>query len=98
MSVIEARWKNAVEFFVAELLPPIERREIGGDKIAAVTAQIFEIAGAKIIDHRQARLRKFFLQRESEIRADEAGPAGDEKVEVFRVHGAQFSDRLTNKS
>ena len=68
-----------VEFFVAELLLPIERGQILRDEIAAVTGQVLEIAGAKIIDHRQPRLRHSLLQSEDEIGADEAGAAGNEE-------------------
>ena len=74
--------KNRVELFVAELLPPIERRQILRDEIAAIAGEILEIAGAEIVDHRQSRFRESFLQSENEIRADEAGAAGDKEVEV----------------
>ena len=67
-----------VEFLVAELLPPIERGQILRDEIAAVAGQVLEIAGTKIIDHRQPRLRHPLLQAEHKIRADEAGTAGNE--------------------
>jgi len=72
--------ENGIELFVAKLFAPTECRQILGDKIAAVTAQILEIARTEIIDHRQARFRKFFLQREGEIGADEAGSTGDKKI------------------
>src|SRR2546427_11293435 len=36
--------------------------------------------GAEIVDHGQARVRKFSLQREGEIGADEAGATGNEEV------------------
>lgn len=73
--------KNRIEFFVAELLAPIECRQILGDKIASVSTKILEVAGAKIIDHGQARVRKFLLQGEREIGADEASSAGDDEIE-----------------
>ena len=47
--------KNRVELFVAELLPPIERREILRDEITAIAGEILEIARAEIVDHRQTR-------------------------------------------
>src|SRR6267143_642836 len=72
--------KNGLELFVAELFAQFERRQILRDEIAAVAAQIFKITGTKIIDHREARFRKFFLQREREVGADEAGAAGNEKI------------------
>ncbi len=75
--------ENAVEFFVAKLRLPIERREVGRDKIAAIAAQVFEIARAKIVDHGQTRRGIFLLQRKGEVGADEAGPTGDEKVRSF---------------
>ena len=46
-------------------------------EVATITGEIFEVARAKIVDHRQPRLRKFFLQRKGEIRANEAGASGD---------------------
>ena len=72
--------KNRVEFFVAELFAPIQRGQILRDEIAAITLQILEIAGAKIVDHGQPRVREFVLQREHQVRADEAGAAGDERL------------------
>ena len=53
--------KDRAEPFFTELLLPVERRQILGKKIAAVTGEIFEITRAKIINHRQTRVRKFFL-------------------------------------
>jgi hypothetical protein len=35
--------KNCVEFLLAELFPPIERRQILRDKISAVIGEILEI-------------------------------------------------------
>ena len=54
--------KNSVELFVAKLRPPVERGEIGGDKIATITAQILEIARAEIVDHGEAGVGVFLLQ------------------------------------
>jgi hypothetical protein len=65
--------KNRVEFFVTKLFPPIERGQILRDEIARVTGEIFEITGAKIVDHGQLRAGHSLLQREHEIRADETG-------------------------
>ena len=79
--------KNRIEFFVAELLAPIERRQIFGDKIASVSPKILEVAGAKIIDYGQARVRKFLLQGEREIGTDEASSAGDKQVERRSTRG-----------
>ena len=73
--------ENAVEFFVAELVLPIELRQILRDEIARVAGEILEIAGAEIVDHGQARIGELFLQLQDEIGADEAGAAGDEEVE-----------------
>jgi len=75
-----SQMENGVELFVTELYPPIERGQILRDKIAAIAAQIFEIAGAKIVDYRESRVGKFFLERECQIGADKAGAAGDEKI------------------
>ena len=72
--------KNGIELFVGELIAPIERCQILRDKVATVAGEILKIAGAKIIDHRELRVRKFLLQREREIGADEAGAAGDDEV------------------
>ena len=74
------KMKDRVEPFVAELLSPIERGQILRNKVAAVAGEILEIAGTKIVDHREPRIRKFLLQREREIGADEAGAAGDDEV------------------
>jgi len=81
--------KNGIEFLIAELLPPIERGEILRDEIAAVSDQVFEIPGAEIINHGQARIRKPLLQGQGKIRADEAGAAGDDEVGrgIGRRHG-----------
>ena len=73
--------ENRIELLVAELLAPIERRQIFGDKIASVSAKILEVARAKIIDHGQARVRKFLLQGERQIGADEASSARDDEIE-----------------
>ena len=75
--------KNAVELLSAKLGGPIERSEICSHEVTSVTTKILEIAGTKIIDHRQSRCRVFFLQTQHEIRADEAGTAGDEEIKVF---------------
>ena len=74
--------KNRVEFFIAELLAPIERRQILRDKITAITSEIFEIAGAKVVDDGETRVRKFFLQGEHKIGADKAGATGDEQIKI----------------
>jgi hypothetical protein len=73
--------ENRIEFFVAELIVPIERRQILRREIAAIAGEILEIAGPKIIDHRETRVRKFLLQREREIRTDKTGAASDDEVE-----------------
>ena len=75
--------KNCIELFVAELIVPIERFQILRNKVATISSEILEIAGTKIIDHRQSRYRVFLLQTQHEIRADEAGTAGDEEIKVF---------------
>jgi len=72
--------KNRVELFLAKMFPPVELSEVSRQNIAAITAQIFEITGSKIVDHGKPRRRKFFLQREDEIGADEAGPSGNDEV------------------
>ena len=72
--------KNGVELFAAELFAPIERRQVLRDQIAAIAAQIFKITGAKIVDYREPRSGKFFLEGEREIGADKAGATGDEKA------------------
>ncbi len=73
--------EDRIELFPAKLVLPIERRQILRDEIAAITDEVLEIAGAKIVEHRQARVRKFLLQRENKIRADETGAAGHHQVE-----------------
>src|SRR5438132_14224748 len=83
--------KDRVEFLVTELLLPIQGCEILRDEIAAVAAQIFEIAGTEIVDHGQSRVWKFFLEREREIGADEAGATGDEEIGRGSGHGGHYS-------
>ena len=80
--------KDRVEPFIAELFSPIERGQILRDEIAAISGEIFEITGAKIIDHRDARVRKSLLQRQREIGTDETGAAGDHEVDgmISRRH------------
>ncbi len=80
--------KNRVELFVAELIVPVERCQILRDKVSAIAGEILEISGTKIVDHRETRVRKFLLQREREIGADEAGSTGDDQVgtRVSRRH------------
>ena len=73
-----SQMENSIELFVTELFVPIQGGEILRDEISAIAAKIKKITGTKIIDHREARVRKFFLEREGEIGADEAGAAGDE--------------------
>jgi len=72
--------KNGVEFFVTELVVPVERRQILRHEIAAVTREILEITRTKIIYYGATRIREFFLQRKREIGPDETGTAGDEQV------------------
>ena len=72
--------KNGVELFIAKLFAPIERGQVLSDEIAAITGEIFEVAGAKIVDYGYFCLGKFFLEREREIRADESGATGDSNI------------------
>lgn len=72
--------KDCVERFIAKLFPPVERRQILRNEIATVTGQVLEITGAEIVDNRQTRVLESFLQRQGEIRADEAGASGDNEV------------------
>ena len=72
------KMEDRLEFFVAELLLPIERRQVLGDEIALVAGEVLEIAGAEIIDHGQARVRHLFLEREHEVGADKTGAASDQ--------------------
>jgi len=69
--------KNGVELLVAELVSPIECRQILRHKIAAITREILEITRAKIVNYCQMCVRKLFLQCQREIRANESGAAGD---------------------
>ena len=72
--------KNPIELCVAKLLAPIERGEILRNEISTIAGKILEIAGAKIVNHGETCVRKFFLQREREIGADETSSAGDEQI------------------
>src|SRR4029077_8071083 len=81
--------KNCVESGgcrIAELFSPIERRQIFSDEISAIPCQILEITGPEIINHREVRIREFFLQHQREIRADESGAAGDDEVRLGCGH------------
>ena len=80
--------ENGVELFVAEFLSPVECRQVLRDQIPAVSGEIFEITGSKIIDHGETRVRKFFLQRKREIGSDETGAASDNQVQsrISRGH------------
>ena len=48
-----SQMENGIEFFLSELLSPVQFREVGSGEISLVTGKIFEIARAKIIDHGQ---------------------------------------------
>ena len=69
--------KNGAELFVTELLAPIEGRQIPRHEVAGISGEVLKITRAKIVDHREMRLREFFLQRQREIRADETSAASD---------------------
>src|SRR5204863_20391 len=77
----------------AELFAPIERRQILRDAITAIAAQIFKIPGAKIVDYRESRVGKFFLERKREIGADKAGATGDDNLwrRIGCSHGGHYS-------
>ena len=75
-----SKMKNCVELFVAELFPPIQLRQIGRDKIAAITREILEITRPEIVDHGESRIRKALLQFQDKIRPDEAGASGHEQI------------------
>ena len=75
--------KDRVEsgsYWIAELLVPVERRQILRNEVSPVAGQVLEITGPKIVNHRNARVRESFLQSQCEIRADETGAAGDNEV------------------
>jgi len=72
--------KDRVERSVAELLVPVECRQILRNEVSTVAGQILEITGAKIVNYRNTRVRESFLQSQCEIRADETGAAGDNEV------------------
>ena len=74
--------KDRVERFIAKLFLPVERRQILRNEIATVTGQILKITRAEIVNHRNTRVRESFLQSQREIRADETGAAGDNKVKA----------------
>ena len=65
---------------ITELFSPIERRQIFGDEISAIPCQVLEITRPEIVDHREVRVREFFLQRQREIRPDEPGAASDDEL------------------
>ena len=72
--------ENGVELFVAEPFLPIQRSQILRDQIPAVSGEIFEITGSKVVDHGETRVREFFLQRKCEIGSDETGAASNNQV------------------
>ena len=45
-----SKMKNCVELFATELFPPMQLRQIGRNKIAAITGEILEIARPKVVD------------------------------------------------
>jgi hypothetical protein len=53
--------KNGVELLIAELVAPVETRQILRHDIAAVSDEILEITRPKIIDDRQGGVWEFFL-------------------------------------
>ena len=72
--------KDRVERFNAELLMPVECRQILRNEVPAVAGLILKITRAKIVNHRNPRVLESFLQSQREIRPDETGAAGDNKV------------------
>ena len=72
--------ENDVELLVAEPFLPIQRSQILRDQIPAVSGEIFEITGSKIINYSETRVREFFLKRQREIGADEPGAASDNEI------------------
>src|SRR6266567_4729939 len=92
--------KNGVELFVTELFVPVERCQILRDEIAVIAGHVLEVARAEIVNHRETRARKFFLQSKREIRADEAGSAGDDQIgrRSSRRHREQLFAGVINKS
>jgi hypothetical protein len=74
--------KNCVESRscrIAEFFSPLQCRQIFRDEISLIPFQILEITGPEIVNHRQVCVRKFFLQRQREIRADEPGAASNDE-------------------
>jgi hypothetical protein len=59
--------KDRVECSVAELLVPVERRQILRNEVTTVTGEILKITGAKIVNYGNTRFREFFLQSQCEI-------------------------------
>jgi len=78
--------KNRVKFFASELFSPIQGGKVFGNNITPIPAQIFEIAGTKIVNHGQPRRRKFLLESQGQVGANEAGPTGDEQIGSGRSH------------
>ena len=65
---------------VREFFTPVVGNEVTTPRMGHFN--IFPIhAGAKVVNHGQRRIRKFFLQCKDEIGADESGAAGHEQVE-----------------
>ena len=78
--------KDRVKRFIAELFPPVERRQILRNEIATVTGEILKITRAEIVNYGNTRVRKSLLQRQCKIGADETGAARDDEV----LRGVQF--------
>jgi len=72
--------ENRVELFAAELPAPIQGGQVLGNKVAPVTAQIFEITGPEIINHGEPGGWNLVLEGKGQVGADKAGPAGDEQI------------------
>ncbi len=77
--------ENKVNLPPAEVLLQVELREVARDHIALVALEVLEVAGTKVVDHGDVGLGIAAGDFVDQVRADKAGPAGDDDV---LVHGA----------
>jgi len=68
------KMKNCIEFFVVELLVPIERRRFLAIKSPRYPRRFLKSPDRKIIDHSQARVVNFSCRGEREIGAMKPAP------------------------
>jgi hypothetical protein len=83
--------EDEVDFASAEIALEVELGEVAGDEVALVALEVFEVAGAEVVDDGEVGVGEAFGEFVYEVRADKSGAAGDE--EVF-VHGIRLANEM----